>query len=1108
MKLKSASLLLLGVCAAAMPWAAAQRAAVVDGPQGMPAYDALVETVEGSGYPADRWRLNDLTQPIPETIDLIVLCEADQLPAAALGPFMAFLERGGDVIALGTPAWTKPLIDDDGEWLNREAFVERHHGELMPHVIASFADGDLSKWKRNASDPGITVTHHVEREGETAYLDVRVPELTNWETYVLEGLETPFAAGHDLTVIRAKGGASTTSLAVEWIELDSSRWIATVPLTETWQTYILTPEDFAYWESVPERKGTRFDPARAVTLSIGLAQSHTRLSAGPHAYSIEAIGSARRSPVHEKAMTRFDPPKLESLSPTYKFFDLTDVSTLKTCTEFPESVAPPKQFHSLHPRPSAGGLNKGRAFRFQPVLEAYSAEGKWRGCPAALMAYADGPYEGGVWVSFAIRDSEWYASYPAQSVLGATLQGMRRGAYLLDAGADHYTYFEGQNLTIGARVANVNPRKAISLILRVELQDPDQGGTVVHAYEQRFVCASGETKALTQTIAPPAWGEHGLRAVTTLWDTTGQFFDRAVHEIHVWKPKSEPEFVTVENGDFRLKGERWRAHGVNYMPSSGIGIEDSNAFEYWIGEQAYDPGIVQRDLERIQSMGFNSVSIFIYRQSMEAQNLLDLLRRLDALGLKANLSLRPGTPLDFPWDAVREMIEFYKLSQNDTVFAYDLAWEPMFGNHKQRKVHDAEWRAWLDERYGGIESAERDWGFSAPREADGQVTNPLEEHITGDGLWRVMTAAYRRFLDTVLYEKYARARRLVRSVDPHHLVSFRMTLAGDPTFRGGHVIPYSWSYLAGAVDILEPEAYGRIGDWDRVRPGRYQYELARWARADAPVLWAEAGVQVWSEARMAPSPDAMAFQADYYRNLYRMFTESAADGVYFWWYPGGYRTNERSDYGILNPDGTDRPVTAVIRELGSGFISGPDAKAVDDWITVDFDEHPDGVAGVYDATHDAYWKGIDAGKTPGLKTAGTGTTTATCPRVAVGNTALTGTNPPKYIDGFFDRVAVQLDNGDWREIKSGDTVGVNQTVRVSITNVNEATWLAAGDAGAVALIVDQGGQRSSVAIPQDVERFQSVDLDFSPSGAGEINLRLEASGVSAFGPVFRAVVTE
>ena len=40
---------------------------------------------------------------------------------------------------------------------------------------------------------------------------------------------------------------------------------------------------------------------------------------------------------------------------------------------------------------------------------------------------------------------------------------------------------------------------------------------------------------------------------------------------------------------------------------------------------------------------------------------------------------------------------------------------------------------------------------------------------------------------------------------------------------------------------------------------------------------------------------------------YRMFIESGADGVFFWWYPGGFRLGENSDFGIINPDGTTDP---------------------------------------------------------------------------------------------------------------------------------------------------------------------------------------------------------
>ncbi|HQK77739.1 MAG TPA: hypothetical protein PKZ25_16205, partial [Candidatus Hydrogenedentes bacterium] len=572
------------------------------------------------------------------------------------------------------------------------------------------------------------------------------------------------------------------------------------------------------------------------------------------------------------------------------------------------------------------------------------------------------------------------------------------GEFLLDAGANYFTYFEDQTAEIGARVVYVGKEPAMDASVLLAFSEESK-----FAMEWPCSMAPGEIKRVSMTI--PATQLPGEGNSVLLKPRNGRAFaDHVSYDIHIWRPKEKKSFVTVEDGDFMLDGERWRPHGVNYMPSSGIGIEDGEYFEYWVGARSYDPEIIQRDLDHIKDMGMNSVSIFIHYPSIESQNLLDLLRRLEAMGMKANLSLRPGTPFEFEWDKMRALIERYRLWDNDTVYAYDLAWEPMFGDHEGRKRWDPEWREWIIERYGSIENAETDWEFQAPREPGGQITNPLDPHVVENGPhWR-MVAAYRRFLDTILYKYYDRARRLVRTVDPNHLVSFRMTLAGDPTVRWSKTVPYDYACLAGAVDLLEPEAYGRIGDWERVKPGWFTYEYGRWANPDLPLLWAEAGVSAWSQALMAAPREQLDFQAAFYTDMYRMMLGSGADGIYWWWYPGGYRTNERSDYGIINPDGTDRPVTKVIREHAETFLNAPSAKPVDHWITIDRDPHPDGIAGIYEEVKDAFWAAIEQGKTPGLRTEGTGTTSADCPLTAVGNVAYNGNNPPKYLDGFFNHV--------------------------------------------------------------------------------------------------------
>jgi len=80
----------------------------------------------------------------------------------------------------------------------------------------------------------------------------------------------------------------------------------------------------------------------------------------------------------------------------------------------------------------------------------------------------------------------------------------------------------------------------------------------------------------------------------------------------------------------------------------------------------------------------NMISTFIDTTIMPDRNLFDYLQRCDKYGLKVNLSLRPGTPMDFEWDKMREMIVQNRLAQSDTVFAYDLAWEPFLGRQSER----------------------------------------------------------------------------------------------------------------------------------------------------------------------------------------------------------------------------------------------------------------------------------------------------------------------------------------------------------------------------------------------------------------------------------------
>lgn len=120
-----------------------------------------------------------------------------------------------------------------------------------------------------------------------------------------------------------------------------------------------------------------------------------------------------------------------------------------------------------------------------------------------------------------------------------------------------------------------------------------------------------------------------------------------------------------------------------------------------------------------------------------------------------------------------------------------------------------------------------------------------------------------------------------------------------------------------------------------------------------------------------------------------------------------------------------------------------------------------------------------------LRTAGTGTTSADCPLVAVGNRPYNGYNPPKYLNGEFNGLWIEDAAGEWVEVEDEATVEVTAgqpvRVRASLGNTGEAAWLppqAAGEAGGVYLTnAPESDLPVRVPLPHRVGRYEDVDLE-------------------------------
>lgn len=937
--------------------------------------DRYAEALASSGCAVTRLSAEMLANPFlvtPERFDILMLIQPTVFPAECIGTVRAYAEGGGDLVVLGGPAFRDLVWRVGDQWVTRDDLRTAVAERIEPSVFLPM-DAGIGEWTRSTNDA--TTASRAETDtgaaGTAGCLRLDIQGLNGWDTFGTQFAGSPFAAGEQLTCFWAKGDDTTTQMSIEWRERDGSRWIAVVPVTTEWRRYALLPEDFRHWQDGTSR-GTgsdRFRPENAAELVVGLAFTHTTaVGAGDHTlwvdeFAATAIPEAEREFLTESALVQA--PTLESISPAYKLYPVEGARTVEPDPRqvlwSGEAVAAPTGLTAIHPRPQGTGYGKDRRWRWVPLLRAIREDGRVAGFAAALVLNGKPPYQGGAWLSIPTNDPAFLGGEALVGQVCSLAARMVDGVFLYEGGAEYYAYEPGETVGIGASIVN-HGGLAPTAHLRISVA-PEGGEAVVISAPTIAVGPDGTASVAT------SWSPGGLTApsytVRTELVDGERVVDRLEHPLNVWRPKADPSFITTGAGDFMRDGKRWYPFGVNYMPSSGVGAEEGRYFELWLDPQPYDPDIIEWDLADCERIGLNSVSVFLYHDSLGSRNLWDLLMRCERHGIMVNLSLRPGTPMHFEWAKMREMIETAQLARCGTIFAYDLAWEPFFGSYVQRTEWDAEWLAWVERTYGTVEKAETAWGFAAPRK-EGALTGPSDEQLNGDGPWTNMSVDYRGFVDELVGTKYAEARRLVRSVDPNHLVSFRMTVAGDPTC-GQTPLPYDLKGLAGAVDIMEPEGYGRIGDWDRVRPGWFTAAYARAVAPELPVIWGEFGYTVWDLARMAPSEKALAWEGGFYRDFLEMMLRSGANGGFCWWFPGGFRYGENSDFGILNPDRSWRPCTEALREYAGKLTADREIPVPDVWINISRTGHADGIVGIYREVEERFWQAIDEGKTPGLR---------------------------------------------------------------------------------------------------------------------------------------------
>lgn len=1096
---------------------------------GRPAYRVAVHEVPGSAPLASALARRGFATALvtseelssgrlsTDAFDALLLPDARRCPISARDRILAFLRAGGDMLVVGGPLFEATVREAEARW--EKALQD---APVVSRVITPDADPPAS-WTRGSDNPNSRTTWTYERTGPPNApwaLRMEIGDLTGWDT-IAKRVQTPFPAGAQLTVFWAKGDARTTSLQLEWRERDGSRWIATVPLSTRWTRQVLPPDLFTYWPDSPSRgrggPGDRFRPENAEYISVGLAMSHAAYSRGRHTFWLAGISSARLPEGVRPPDTSL--PVLEMFTPWYKYYRLP--SPNPPPGEHPQSVqlaATGNQDGPIVcpiPRPRGLALAGTHRWRWIPISNIRDARGAWRGTRESILVHTSGQYTGSVWGHIAaVQRSDALSASAAR-----LLSRMREGVFLTRAGAEEFSYFTDEVVPIGAELANFGTgKRQVKLHLKVTRKGSE--GALLQL--SRTLILQPSQPILTQASWKPGRSSPGAYVVHARVTEGSRVLDMLQHEFSLLSdaPKPRSHYVQVRGGDFwapdivsrKRKPRRWYPYGVNYWQSNVAGSEPNEYWLHWLSPAWYDPLIVERDLAVLQGLGFNSVSIQLNTPD-QVRQANDFIARAGRHGIRTNLFIAGAHPFYTNENLFSTLITKGRFARNPLVWAYDIAWEHHLGGHEERRRWDREWEQWIIERYGTVEHAEQNWGFSVPRDENGRITNPSDDQLRRDGPWLRMAAAYQRCADDVISRRYAKVIRKIRTLDPNHLISARS--ASQPSWT--HWFAYDLVSCGKHFDFSSPEGYGLNPE-----EAGFTTAYARYAASGKPVFWAELGSSIYPYDATGEKARS---QADLCAGFAKMLIDSGANGMAVWWSVGGYRVDERSDFGIIAPDGTPRPSAIALRKLAPRATSPRKAGSPSLWITVDRDLHAAGYTAVYEAHKRAYVDALRRGISVGVRTAGTGTTSANCPLISVGNVPYDGFSPLKYLNAEFYRVEVLNADGVWQEVANAGTVTVraHQPVlaRVWAGNTGDALWLSDGGVGAVRLVGDTRPDAYSsqakrlgfsAPIPNNVRRHN--DLRMGPfricdeiSEDCEVVLTFDAACRAKFGERFRIRLT-
>ncbi|MBO5897888.1 MAG: beta-galactosidase, partial [Clostridia bacterium] len=915
---------------------------------------------------------------------------------------------------------------------------------------------------------------------------------------------------------------------------DGARWRTKIPfVSKDWAHYVLSPHDFQYFSG--GTRGKCPDLSDIVRFQVAFEDRFSKISQGSHSCYISDVTLSHVEGDGAFGQVSLDDYNLNGVTPLYEQYPITNAVKLsaddmQTFVSARDYVVPCGQnaLVSRHAGICGIGYGKNTDIRFIPLITATDAKGLVSGHIAWIDLYAtatgaNGPCEGSLVGYFGATTDEFYNANGIAAVVETTL-AMMRDVFIVNGGTDEHTYIKDETtaITAGLQLVAFDEQALRDVTASVSLYSGEE--LLAHYSSENIDMIPLINSILAVEGRYDLSGGAPDRVVASLL-SDGQTVDRVEHSIHYWSPKpaSERSYVYTEDGQFKRDGKAVNFFGTNYYPSYCAAAPKNSEYKKlshthssYTSRDGYDPLAITNDLKRIKSLGMNAIAVASHLDSIKiSNNLLDLLRICEELDLYVELSLaRVAYPLrGYSASGVETCIKRLHLDECDRIISYDICWEERVGNYLGggggagngrfigRAAWDGAFTEWTETQYGSVEAAEDAWGIRLGRTEAGYLL--LTDAMIDDrsDKYQKAVAAYNRFLDDAVSTSMAKNVAHLRSLVPHQMVTFRMSMAGSalrtPGFQPS-VCCFDFQSLASAMSYMEPEGYQLNADDESCLQVMFANAYARYAKPDAPVVWKEFGRSAWAyreDGNFYPSEAAIEATVDYYRYVLDYCLKSHTCGIYSWWSIAGYRVDEDSDYGVFNPDGSDRgEITALLREYAPKFVDqGARDASKTAYICVDRDDHVGGLFGMFDAVKDDLYAAYQAGKhvtfVDGSHSKSDGAyayADTLLDRYVADAVSATGIAPLRYVNGIVKDVTTTTEDG-------------KISAKITVCNTKQSVWRA----NTVSLVSTDG--RVIHTFAEDVGYLENVTFETELDVSGDIALRFKIGEV-AFGPLFKTTV--